>query len=214
MGTGLSLAAHLTGEEMSIFDSIFIEQRLEDLPLSDPMVFEGAKASQAVTALVNILRKSALTPNKRINDLAGLGWDLIGNEITPCAISSVSQVSFTFEITTESERAGILVPVDFAARCEKDTVFCLGAMTFAISQARDFWNDKIVWIEDGKIVDGRQKTQERATAYESEFLFVAKKMGYIKFNKYQLKVMEGFPKGLDSRPDLWYRKKEIPCRSS
>jgi len=190
----------------SFFDQ-FLNQRIEDLPPGDPLYVEGNKISQAVTSLVDMLRNPKMVPLDRINDLAVLGWDLIGNHITPCAVGNVSTVCFGAEVINvanpEQERASIFVPMDFVQRCQENIVFQMGAMVFAISQARDFWNNKLAWVVEGRLIDGREDVKTRARIYESEFLHLFKDKGY-SYHEYQQKVMEEFPEGWDSRPDLWY----------
>jgi len=56
---------------------------------------------------------------------------------------------------------------------------------------------------EGRLIDGREDVKTRARIYESEFLHLFKDKGY-SYHEYQQKVMEEFPEGWDSRPDLWY----------
>jgi len=195
---------------MSIFDS-FERMNVQDLPPHSPIAMQEAAAAKTVTILVDVLKKPQFTPNKRINDLAALGWDLIGNNITPCAIAERPNVAFMAEVINpanpKSQKAVIFVPTDFKKRCDEDAIYYIGAMVFAMSQARDFWNNRIVRVENSQIIDGRKDCNERAKFFESEFLWMVKNITEQepRFNDYQKELMEKY-KGWDTpgADSLWY----------
>lgn len=197
----------------SLFDKLFLENSVicESLPPFDDLAQRGKLIGDTISTMVDILRSPMTTPNQRITDLATLEWRLIGNNMTPTAMApGIPQVHFAAQVTSDlSEyKAIILVPPDFYERVRKDFIFNAGALVFVGSQGRDWYNQKMAWIENGEVVDARQQVCDRARAYEAEWLLMIKNLdiGY-EFNEYQQGILEHYPEGLDSRPDLIYDSK-------
>lgn len=199
------------GETMNVFDELFLKNsiHINALPSSDDLAKRGKLVGDTITTMVNMLRSPHITPHRKINALAALEWDLIGNNMTPTALADVPQVHFGASVTNEGKKAVILCPMDFYERVSEDFVFCAGALVFVGSQARDWYNDKLCWFDtDGRLVDGREEVSKRARAYEAEWLLFIQglNIGY-EFNEYQQKVLEYSPEGLDSHPELIYDSK-------
>lgn len=194
----------------TIFDKLFLEQsvHVNQLPPLNDLAARGKVVGDTVTTVVGILRNPLITPNRRINGIASLAWDLIGNNMTPAALAGVPQVHFGAQVSNDRKQGVILVPLDYHERVAQDFIFNAGAMVFVGSQARDWYNDKLAYWEDGKLVDGRQEVMVRARAYESEWLLMIKglDLGY-EFNEYQQKILDEYPEGIESRPDLIYNSK-------
>jgi len=194
---------------MTIFDELFLKQsvHVHSLPPHSDMAARGKLVGDSVTAIIDILRNPSLTPCRRVNALAALQWDLIGSLMVPTALADVPQVHFGAHVSND-EKAVILCPMDFYESIKKDFIFCAGAMVFVGSQARDWYNDKLAWIDDEGVHDGREEVANRARAYEAEWLLFIQSLdiGY-EFNEYQQKIVEDSPEGLDSHPELIYDSK-------
>lgn len=153
------------------------------------------KAGENITAYFDIavdaLRTPSEFPNVSINELMTLFWRLVGNNITPSALSeSVETVSFFSEIHEDERIAVILVPVNYVTLCKKDPFMQYGALVFTASQARDYYNDRLYVRSD---------VMQRAYANEAEYLNTIKALiPQFKSNRYQKDVMKRFPYGLAS----------------
>jgi hypothetical protein len=196
----------------SLFDKLFFEEsvHVDGLPPRGALARLGDATGRALTAVVDALRRPEIVPNRRVNELAVLAWELIGHDMVPCSLGPVPDVYFAAHVTSESEKAIIICPVDFADRVKADIVYSMGATVFVSSQARDFYNSKFVRFDEvtRKWSDCRREVTERAKAYESEFLHTIEGMeaGY-EFNDYQQEIKRCFPGGLASRPHLIYESR-------
>ena len=143
--------------------------------------------------IVDVMRKNKFIDLKPINDLMTLFWRLVGNMICPVAIAdSVASLSFYCEIKADKRMAVIILPEKWHDILIADTHYQMGAMVFAASQAKDYWNDKFI---EGK----KEEVLERAYSSEAELLhyFANTVLGF-KPNDYQKYVMKKYPEGMKS----------------
>lgn len=192
----------------TMFEKLFGEPlHIEDMPATETTPEHARFRSEVIAAgdmftrLAHVLRSSQELPEE-INKLASLMWDLVGHRITPVAIGpDVVAIHFYAEIPKQGQPvACILCPPKWLHMVEADPIMQFGALVFAGSQARDYYNERLAW--DGKAVHSRSR------AYESEFLHCVMEKYPFTPNDYQKKVMEDFPKGLASlEAKFWYESK-------
>ena len=142
--------------------------------------------------IVDVMRKNKYIDLKSINELATLFWRLVGNRICPVAISDVvPTLSFWCEIKPDKRCAFILLPEKWHDILIENPHYQMGAMIFAASHAKDYWNDKYL--------EGRQQVLDRAFSSEAELLhhFSKNVLGF-KPNDYQKQIMDKYPKGMKS----------------
>jgi hypothetical protein len=167
----------------------------ESLPPTDDMFFRGKEASEIITSMVQTLCHEQFIPSPRLNDLGDLLWGLIGNKMVPTALGDVPMICFA----AQRDAAIIMVPVDFVERVKTNPVYNFGGLVFTGSQARDYYNRRLKPPED---------VLKRAYAFEAEMMLACRKIGTLQPNEYQQKVLNDYPKGLDSLdPALWYESK-------
>ena len=171
-------------------DPDFVETLADD----DPRKASGVAVGNLVTQTVGGLRD--LFPNRWINDLMGIVWDIIGRRIVPAAVGPTATPS----MAVHGYKAIILLPQTWPAMMAQDPIMQVGAMVFVGSQARDFHRGLI------RSIAGSEMAKMRAKAYEAEYLktCLSLSIGSPTFNEYQREVLAMFPNGLTSRPDLAY----------
>ena len=166
----------------------------------------NAKAKgDAFTDGVDMLR--GVFPNKRINKLMGMVWDLVGGKIVPL-VGGMPVATLVFAVVGKLDdmQARIFVPDNYLKMIKEDGCHQLGALVFTGSQAVDFWNDKILPQDD---------LIKRASAYEAEFLMTfGREFPGWKTNVYQKKLLADFPQGLDTPGVSLYEHKPVPNSSS
>lgn len=90
-----------------------------DLPPGSSDAELCKRTSDAFTAMVDKLRTSSYIDLQPINELAGLFWNLVGNQVSPVAISTgVPTLSFWCEIRQESSLAVVLCPPNWNRKFE------------------------------------------------------------------------------------------------
>ena len=156
---------------------------------------EELKSSKLIqdefTDIVDMLRKDKHIKLSPINDLMALFWDLVGNKVCPAAMANVPTLSFWCEIHNNKSAAFVIMPENWHDMLVENPHYQMGAMVFAASHAKDYWNEKYVQGEKGVL--------QRAYSFESELLhyFKANVEGF-KPNEYQTKIMAKFPLGIKS----------------
>ena len=164
-----------------------------DLPDDEPLKLIGQNASAMFTYLVDVLRSPESFPNKHINDLMRLTWQLVGNDIVRFAVMNdpkLQTIHFYYEQQGSQIIQCFVVPLDFANRCVQQRIFMMGGMVYNSSLMRDFWNKR----HDDEL------RMDRALSYESEFYrTLTNKEGEFKPNEYQQQVIHRFPNGLEDR---------------
>ena len=181
----------------SILKKLIKAEWVDELPPDDPLHWEGKDSGNLITSLVLTLIRAV--PNYRVNRLGEMMFDLIGQKIIPAAVMSVDRMAFMAERRNGKETGVILVPPDFPDRVKENFVYCLGGMAFVGSQAVDCYNGRLI---------PPPLVAKRGWAYEATVLLEARKVGCLDDpNEYQEKILEEYPKGIDS-VDCWYDYKE------
>jgi hypothetical protein len=161
----------------------------------DPVRVAGQINADYFTFAVDMLRKAF--PNPEIAKLAALEWEMVGNQMTPVALTD--QVpTLSFASLGRREGSGIkglnpavLVPMNWHEMCNENPIYQLGAVVFVGSQIRDYYNEKIF----------EREVVARSFAYEAEYLITMREIiGELKTNAYQDKVLKNYPAGLASLP--------------
>ncbi len=151
------------------------------------------------TEMVDLLKRN---PNPKLAMLGKLTWRLVGNKIINVAVvEAATSLSFAVMKSKKDEliRGIAVCPTNWIQQISDNSFYCMGGLVFVCSQCRDFWNGKFNYDGDNSSVI------ERAIAYEAEFL---KDFERIKsLNEYQKKVLNRYPKGLNSVPNLIYSGK-------
>ncbi len=190
----------MSPEKKLLFHQLFGDKlpNLKDLPEESLRRRIGQINEAFFTEGVNVLKNAGSFPNKHVNELMSLFWNLVGSKLIPLAMTKGAR-SLAFYV----ERKGIdsvemiMVPQDFYLKVLKAPYMQLGALTFIASQARDFYNQK---LSDPNAV------RQRSHAYEAEYLNTLKQLdGGFSLNNYQIEVLNRYPKGLMSLdPSLRY----------
>jgi len=136
-------------------------------------------------------------PNKRINALMTLFWRLVGNKVTPVALSDAHLFGLHFycEVHGDTRAAAVIVPYQWIELIKKNPILQCGGLVFIASQAQDYYNDKF----------GKNDMQRRAMGNEAEFLKTALQIEpSYKLNDYQRQVLETVvPHELQYDPKPW-----------
>ena len=124
-------------------------------------------------------------------------------------MSELPTPSFMFEKKGDREFALIMLPTDFAQRCQDDPYMQFGAVVFLASQARDAYNGRIPPEEETARKKVAGKVHKRAHAYEADYLLTAQEnCDDFTPNDYQKELLRRFPVGLGSLdPELKYTSK-------
>jgi hypothetical protein len=142
--------------------------------------------------LVDVLRKDKYIKLPVINDLMTLFWRLVGNKISPAAMTSVPTLSFWCEKKNDKSIALILIPQNWHEQLIADPHYQMGALVYVASQSKDYWNNKVGPGLQDEVIN-------RAQSYEAELLFHFQKTDpKFKPNDYQKEVMGKFPNGVYS----------------
>jgi hypothetical protein len=166
-----------------------------DKSLPQDMTAAVGKVVSLIDDGVAMMMTPVLTPNKSINKLMTLFWRLVGNKVTPTALTNepLNALHVWIEVQKGGEKCCIvLVPVNWPEICKKDPFMQLGGMVYTASKCVDFWHGKLQKKEDGIALE------KRARAYEAEYLLLLSSLTKFKPNEYQQKLLEQFPLGLAS----------------
>lgn len=149
-------------------------------------------------ACLGALRDPAITPDARLNELATLCWRLVSSRtVSTVMIETVKQVSFAVVGTVENKPGIIILPKNWPVLFAKEPWMQLGAVVYAASQARDFWNNRLL--------GHAAEAERRGKAYEAILLRMAARDESAKWpfaqNAYQIEVTEEFA---DFPQDLVY----------
>lgn len=115
---------------------------------------------QSVSAISDPL----LTPNESINKLGVLFWRLVGNKVTPTALSEMPLKSLHVwcEIKGDQKLFVIMVPIHWPRLCQEDPLMQLGGVVYTASKAADYWHGKIG-------PKAHHAVEARAMAYEAYY---------------------------------------------
>jgi hypothetical protein len=167
-------------------------QHVDDVDAANPIKDPAQEIGKAVTFTVGFL--SNQLPNKPVNKLMRLVWDLIGSRTTPIMLGmEVESPTVAIVGSPQGDRMAIMMPLDWIEKAGADVPLAMSAIIYCGSYGVDFYNDKI---------RGEQAPAEMATragAYESEFLHTWLRLqpGWLP-NAYHHKVMQTFPQGIST----------------
>jgi hypothetical protein len=191
------------------------------LPSDDEFRVHAEAQVKYWTQTVGFLKTPQLHPHPQLNSLMQDAWNICNNQIVRCSIlpqNPVPSLSFTFfgNATKSTGQGLILFPNDYEQQFRKDAIYCMGGVVFVASQVVDYYNQKFT-------PDEVQKVPERAKMWEAEFLLTIKRaladekaVGFPKaernyqFNEYQIDVLNRFPQGIKSVPELLYEREQTP----
>jgi copper(I)-binding protein len=181
----------------TLFQPKHIDEFADELGSDDP-VFKKYKLMEAeFSDIVDVMRQDKWLPLPAVNTLMTLLWRVVGNKIAPVAMNSnVPTLSFWCEIHRSAGQdrslAVIMIPEKWHEMLVQDAHMQMGAMVFAASQAKDYWNHKF-----GS--SSKKDIHDRAWSAEAELLhYFARTAPDFKANDYQKKIMERYPKGIAS----------------
>lgn len=143
--------------------------------------------------LVDVLRQNKYTQLPSINALLELFWRLVGNKISPLAMTNVKSMSLWAECRGNNDSvAFVLIPFNWHDMLVADPFMQMGAMAYTASKAKDYWNYKFV-------PGSEQVIEDRARSYEAELLhFFSKNAPKFVANDYQKEIMKHYPDGMMS----------------
>jgi hypothetical protein len=133
-------AAIIYGKTMTpsfLLDELFKGQckNIDDLPANHPLLKSGKLAGDTFTLLVDFLR-SPTNKNKSVRSLMALFWDLVGNRITPTAITNgVPTLSFYAERMNGRFNGFVLCPEDWCQMIKEEFPMQLGSSRFQRQQS-------------------------------------------------------------------------------
>lgn len=177
----------------------FIDSQHRSIPQD-----EGEFVRQTTNAFdkcVDFLRDTKRFPNKEINQLTGLMWNLIRNRNIPIVLDLSGRIpDFIFMVTEEGLKVRPLyvLPKKFLSSINSEAVQQLGVIVYMASQGRDFYLNK---VRKGT----SQEINTRAQGYEAEALITLQKMCEgedltVSWWPFQQGILERFPNGLKSMP--------------
>jgi hypothetical protein len=193
-----SLIAALLGNAIHVDDI----PKTDTTPKAAEMRRRGMATGELFTQVVHSLRSDSRISLK-VRDMAALLWDLVEHRVTPVVLTEMPSLYFVTQGSIAGASAGtILVPWNWIEMVRTDPQMQAGGAVNMGSQCRDFYNDKIDFLN-------MNEKKERAYCFEVEFLLTIQHDDPDwKPNDYQSKIMRDFPRGLDSlRPGLWYESK-------
>jgi hypothetical protein len=177
----------------NLFQPRNIDSLADEKGSDDPEFKKYMLMQEEFSDLVDVMRKDKWLPLPSINTLMTLFWRVVGNKVTPVAMTpNVPSLSFWCEIRGGRSIAVIMMPKNWHDMLVQNAHMQMGAMVFAASQAKDYWNHKFG-------ISSRQEIHDRAWSSEAELLhYFARTAPDFKANDYQQKLMEKYPKGIAS----------------
>lgn len=177
----------------TLFQPKHIDSLAAELGSDDPVFKKHKLMESEFSDLVDVMRQDKWLPLPAVNTLMTLLWRIVGNKVAPVAMNpNVPTLSFWCEIQRSRSLAVIMIPDNWHDMLVEDTHMQMGAMVFAASQAKDYWNHKFV-------PSSKKDVHDRAWSAEAELLhYFARTAPDFKANDYQMKIMEKYPKGIAS----------------
>lgn len=188
-------------EKPFLFDQVFKPTNLEQFGAEagkeDPFYKSCKLMEWEFSQLVDVMRQEVMLPFPRINILMSLFWRLVGNKISPVVMgSSVPTMSFWCELRDGKSMAVIMCPQNWHEQLASDPHMQMGALVFAASQAKDYWNHKFIPLPDEDIAQKKKEVFQRAWSNEAELLhYFQRTAPNFKPNEYQQKVIAEYPLG-------------------
>lgn len=188
-------------EQSFLFEKFFqdrktLEQMGQELGTDNPEFIKNKLMETEFSELVDVMRNPEHLPLPSINALMTLFWRLVGNKISPVAMTdAVPTLSFWAEIRGGRTLAFILCPIKWYEMLREDPHYQMGALVFAASQSKDYWNHQM-------LPHTRKAVKDRAWSSEAELLlYFARTSPKFKPNEYQQKIMQEYPLGIKSCSD-------------
>jgi len=181
----------------TLFQPKNMDSLAADLGSDDPVYKKHKLMESEFSDLVDVMRQNKWLPLPSINALMTLLWRVVGNHIAPVAINpNVPTLSFWCEFRSVDPIASlavIMIPDNWHDMLVEDAHMQMGAMVFAASQAKDYWNHKF------SPPNAKKEIHDRAWSSEAELLhYFAHTAPDFKPNDYQNKIMDKYPKGIAS----------------
>jgi len=175
---------------------------VDDLPAGDPTARLGKECADLFTNAVATLR--AVVPNERIQKLATVLWDLVGNKYVLIALGpKVPGLVFSVMRVKGVMQGIVFIPENWPEMSRTDTFMQLGAVLFTGAQIVDYYNDRLL----------EPAAKARWGAYEAELLLLLRQLlPTWKPNEYQLEAMKRFPAGLNTKDVEVYTSKPYERR--
>ena len=176
-----------------IFNPVNIQSISDKSGTDDPFFLQMKLMQDEFSDLVDVMKTHEYVSNPAINRLMKLFYLLVGNKITPVAINdAVPTLGFWCEVKRGRSLAVIMLPPNWHKMLREDAYMQMGAMVFAASQSKDYWNNRF-------IPDEKETIHKRAWSYESELLhYFARTSPKFKPNEYQKTIMADYPNGIAS----------------
>lgn len=186
-----------------IFNPKNIQSLEEEMGTNDPFFLKIKLIQDDFTDLVSVMKKYEYFSNPSINELMSLFYLLVGNKISPVAVNdAVSALNFWCETTNRQSLSVVMLPLNWHEMLIEDAYMQMGAMVFAASQSKDYWNNRF-------IPDEKKEIHKRASSYEAELLhYFLRNSNDFKPNEYQKKIMNNYPNGIAS-VDSHYEGREF-----
>jgi hypothetical protein len=182
-------------------DKFFYEnfdvQHIEDVP--DDQNTVAKRIEGEFTDLVAYLKNPEHINCPPINKLIGLFEKLVGNYITPVALTpSVQSLLFYCEQRKNKTVCFIMCPSNWHEMLLKDPFMQMGGLVFIASQAKDYWNLRL----SSQYENRKEEIKNRARSYEAELLNYFAKYKSEKFsaNDWQKETIKLYPGGIMSEP--------------
>ena len=145
-------------------------------------VFSNVQLSgQLFTSIVEHLGNNPRMPQP-VRELAKLGWNLVGEKITPVALAEgFPTLSFWCEIKHDFKGRGvILMPANWMDMYKDNPGYQIGAVVSMLSRSKDYWN----------LLSDKAKIETHALEYEGMFLrYVKEEDKNYEFDDYQKHVL-------------------------
>lgn len=188
----------------SVFQPQHIDSLATEVGLDNPVYLKHKLMESEFSDLVDVMRQYKWLPLPTVNKLMTLLWRIVGNKIAPVAMNpKIPTLSFWCEIQRNRSLAVIMIPDNWHDMLVEDSHMQMGALVFAASQAKDYWNHKFAPTTISK-----QEIHDRAWSSEAELLhFFARTAPDFHANAYQNKIMERYPNGILS-VDTHYEGRE------
>jgi len=192
----MTLLAQLMGAFLSK------QVNVDDLPSGDPTARLGKECADLFTNGVATLR--AVVPNERIQKLAAVLWDLVGNKYVLVALGpNVPSLTFSVMRVKGTVQGIVFIPQNWPEMSRTDTFMQLGAVLFVGAQIVDYYNDRLL----------EPTARARWGAYEAELLLLLRQLlPDWKPNEYQLEAMQRYPQGLNTKGVEVYTSKPYEKR--
>lgn len=150
------------------------------------------------TDLVAYLKSPKQIDNPSINKLMSLFESLVGNLVTPVALTNIQSLHFYCEQRKNKVVCLVMCPSNWHEMLIEEPFMQMGGLAFIASQAKDYWNHRFT----SEFHSQKEQIMKRAQSTEAELLHYFSKNKSDKFvpNDYQKEIMLTYPEGIKSEP--------------